>query len=366
MKILLIASTKDVFGRELKNELFNKDLDVNLLDFESLVLLEKNNFEDNKYSELFKKFKFIPKLSMLFRMWYIKEIIQKNNFDVINIHVSRWFYLLILPWLTQKKVIVTFYGSDFYRTSNFIKNIQTLLYKNADAITFTNPLTKESFLNYYKNFENKSYVCRFGLKTLNFIDKNRNIDKKDLRQSLKYSLEKIIVTCGYNSTKEQQHDKLIENILKLPNELLIKVQFIFPMTYADNTNKEKIRNILKQTNLDYIILEDFLYGDDNANIKLASDIMINILETDSFSGSMQEFLYANNIIITGSWLPYEVFDKAGIQYIKINDINELSFKLERIIDSEIKTFDTLKNKNIIAELSLWNNTIESWLNVYTK
>jgi hypothetical protein len=366
MKILLIANSKVVFGKELKSELFLRKMDVSLLDFEFLTLYDNQNNIVDKYNKEFQNFKSIPKISMFFRMMYIKKVIKENNYDIVNIHISRWFYLLILPWIIKQKLVITFYGSDFYRTSNFIKNIQTLLYKNTDAITFTNPLTKESFLNYYKNFENKSYVCRFGLKTLNFIDKNRNIDKKDLRQSLKYSLEKIIVTCGYNSTKEQQHDKMIENILKLPNELLIKVQFIFPMTYGDNTNKEKIRNILKQTNLDYIILEDFLYGDDNANIKLASDIMINILETDSFSGSMQEFLYANNIIITGSWLPYEVFDKAGIQYIKINDINELSFKLERIIDSEIKTFDTLKNKNIIAELSLWNNTIESWLNVYTK
>ncbi|MGE4419948.1 MAG: glycosyltransferase [Sulfurimonas sp.] len=364
MKILIIANSKVVFGKELKSELISKDFDVNLLDFESLTLYDKNHCENDRYSSFFIKFKSIPKLSMFFRMWYIKKVIQENGFNIVNIHMSRWFYLIILPWLTRQRFIVTFYGSDFYRTSGFIKKIQTNLYKKADAITFTNPLTKNSFLKYYKDFDSKSYVCRFGLKTLDFIDKNRKIDKKFLRESLGYNKEKIVITCGHNSTKEQQHDKIIDNILKLPTELLDKIQFIFPMTYGNNFNKERVENILKQTNLDYIVLEEFLYGDDNANIKLASDIMINILETDSFSGSMQEFLYANNIIITGSWLPYEVFDDAGVEYIKIDNIDKLSFKLAELINSDIKIYDTLKNQKIISELSLWDNTIESWVDIY--
>lgn len=366
MKILLIANSKVVFGKELKSELINKDFDVSLLDFESLILYDKSHNENDRYSLFFKRFKSVPKLSMFFRMMYIKKVIQENHFDIVNIHISRWFYLIILPWLIKQKLVITFYGSDFYRTSNFIKNIQKILYEKTDAITFTNPLTKKSFIEYYKIYESKSYVCRFGLKTLDFIDKNRDISKKELRESLGYDVEKMIVTCGYNSTKEQQHEKIIKNLVKIPEELLAKIQFIFPMTYGDNINKEKVKNILKQTSLDYIILEDFLYGDDNANIKLASNIMINMLKTDSFSGSMQEFLYANNIILTGSWLPYEVLDEAGIQYIKINDINELSSKLEKVINSDVETFDVSKNKNIISELSLWDNTIESWVDVYTK
>lgn len=366
MKILLIASTKDVFGKELKNELNNKKFDVSLLDFESLLFYDKDDKYIQIYYDKFYKYKHIPKLSMFFRMWYIKKIIQHYAFDVINIHVSRWFYILILPWLTQKKLIVTFYGSDFYRTSNLIKNIQTILYKRADAITFTNPLTKKSFLVYYKNFENKSFVCRFGLKTLNFIDKNRNIEKKALKNTLGYNTKKIIVTCGYNSTKEQQHDKIIESILQLPKDLLEQIQFIFPMTYGDNRNKQRVKEILKKTELDYIVLEDFLYDDNNANIKLASDIMINILKTDSFSGSMQEFLYANNIVIVGAWLPYEVFDSAGVQYIKIDDINDLSLKLKKVVNLDIEAFDTSKNQKIISDLSLWDNTIESWVDIYAK
>lgn len=367
LRILIIANSKIVFGKELKNELMNtnKEIDASLLDFEFLTLYDKNNTESTKYSQKFLTYKNIPKFSMFFRMLHIKKVIQENNFDIVNIHISRWFYLMILPTLTKQKLVITFYGSDFYRTTNFIKNIQRVIYKKADAITFTNPLTKDSFFKYYNNFEDKSYVCRFGLKTLDYIDKNRDKSKVDTKKSLGYSTEKIIITCGYNSTKAQQHEKIIENIMKLDSSLLEKIQFIFPMTYGDNVHKEKIKTILKETNLDYIVLEDFLYANNNAYIKLASDIMINILETDSFSGSMQEFLYAENIIITGSWLPYKVFDKEGIIYHKINHQNELKNKLEELCMNNNEYSKKLnKNLNIIYNLSSWNINIQNWENIF--
>lgn len=365
LKILLIANSTDCFGKELKAELIARNYDVSLLDFESLTLYDNDKYKNNKYSRVFLRYKSIPKISMLFRMWYVKKIIQENNFDILNIHISRWFYLVILPWIVKQKLVITFYGSDFYRTSELIKNIQTILYKKADAITFTNPLTKKSFVDYYKNFENKSYLCRFGLRTLDFIDKNRSKSKVDIKKSLGYSTEKLIVTCGYNSTKEQQHEVILRSLNQLPLNVLDKIQFIFPLTYGDSVHKELIKNLLKGTNLDYKIHENFLYDDDNANIKLASDVMINILKTDSFSGSMQEFLYAGNIVITGYWLPYEVFDKAGVQYIKINSTDELSKVLEEVAISDLNNFDTTINRTAISDLSHWSNSIEGWLNVFS-
>lgn len=365
MKRLLIANASSIFAKELRAELFSKGLDTYLLDFESLRLFDDKNSEIKKYANRFSKYENIPKISMLMRMLIIKELLREHGFDVINIHYSRWYYLIILKELARSKLIVTFYGSDFYRVSDKIKNIQKPLYKKADALTFTNPLTKESFLEYYGDFESKSFVCRFGLKTLDYIDKNRDKDKAEIKKELGYDETKIIVTCGYNSSKAQQHKKIIEHILKLPNDMLKKVQFIFPLTYGDMPYKEEVRSILKSTDLDYIILEDYLYEDNNAYIKPASDIMINILQSDSFSGSMQEFLYAGNVVITGSWLPYGVFDKEGIKYLKIDKSDDLSDKLMQIVQNlEVykKGLDT--NRDIIYNLSSWKSNIQNWIDIY--
>jgi glycosyltransferase involved in cell wall biosynthesis len=365
LKILIIANSNIVFGKELKFELEQKAIDVLLIDFESLVI-HTSDSKIQKYSDEFLKYKKIPKLSMFFRMMLIKQIISEYQFDIVNIHYSRWFYLLILKSLKKSKLIITFYGSDFYRTSNRIKNIQKKLYKVADAITFTNPLTKSSFLDYYHDFDKKSYVCRFGLKTLDYIDKNRNKNKKDIKKDLEYSLSKIIVTCGYNATQGQRHDLIIESLLKLDKNIVSKCQFIFPLTYGDFIYKNSIKEKLSKTNLDYVILEDFLYEDKNANIKLASDIMINILESDSFSGSMQEFLYAGNIVITGSWLPYKLFDEAGMNYHKIDKQNQLVEKLEYLINNFKNLNKPISNQEIVYQFSHWENTINQWIKVYKK
>jgi len=360
-----VANSKIVFGQELKEELVDKGVDASLLDFESLILYGKNNIEILDYSNVFLKYKNMPKISMFFRMLYIKRVIENNDFDIVNIHVSRWYYLVILSTLIKQKLVITFYGSDFYRTNNFIKKIQKFIYKKADKITFTNPLTRQSFLDHYKQFDEKSYVCRFGLKTLDYIDENRDKNREDIKKFLGYNQQKIIVTCGYNSTKAQQHEEIIDNIMKLPSETVKNVQFLFPMTYGDNENKEKIKQRLKKTNLDYIVLEDFLYENDNAFVKLGSDIMVNVLASDSFSGSMQEFLYAKNVVITGSWLPYKLFDEVGVNYYKIKHVNELAHILKRVID-DIDTFKKNLDKNLalIYQLSSWKNNIKNWIAVY--
>lgn len=362
MKMLIIGNSKVVFTKELQSELVDKGLDVYLLDFAHLELYNSRYELDDRYAKKFAKYKSISKLHMFFRMWFIANIIK--DFNVVNIHVARWYYSFILWTLKKKKVVVSFYGSDFYRTSYLSKKLLHPLLKIATNITFTNEKTKDGFLQNHLELKDKVKVCRFGLKTLDFIDKNRDKDKKEIKKYLGYSTDKLIVTCGYNSTRAQQHEKIIENIKKLPREILKNIQFIFPMTYGDSANKETIKNIIKKSDLDYIILEDFLRGDDNAYIKLASDIMINILTTDSFSGSMQEFLYAKNIVITGSWLPYDAFDSEGVIYQKIDSADMLADKLKSILnDFKSYKINLDKNIDIISKFSSWKYNISSWAGV---
>lgn len=363
MKALIIGNYKSVFAKELQNELAAKGIDIYLLDFETLKLYKDEDVVDELYAQAFDRYRKLPKIHMIYRMYYIAKFLRSNSFDTVNVHTARAVYASILPLLTKQKLIVSVYGSDFYRAKTATRKIQKILFKKADIITFTNPLTKQGFLDYYKDFEAKSRVCRFGLKTLDFIDANRTKKISSLKEHLGYSLDKIIVTCGYNATKGQQHEKIIENILKLDTKILDKIQFIFPMTYGDKTHKEKIKKALQETSLDYKVLEDFLYGDDNAYIKLCSDVMINILQTDSFSGSMQEFLYANNIVITGSWLPYELFDELGVYYHKIDSASMLAGKLTEVL-SNLNKEKTMQNVQIINSLSSWGNNIQNWIKAY--
>jgi len=366
VQVLIIANSSIVFGKELRNELLEKAYEVSLLDFASLELLEGNTL-NNKFSNVFSKFKKLPKISMLFRMYYILKVIKKGEYDVVNIHYNRWFYKVIMHYFksTKTKLVISTYGSDFYRASSKIRNRLRSIYKVADAVTFTNIATKEEFVKYYNAFEGKSHICRFGLKTLDFIDKNRELSKEKMQRRLGYDSSKIIVTCGYNATSAQQHFKIIESLEKLDEAFLNRCQFIFPLTYGDASYGEKVIQRVEGSKRNSKVLKDFLYQDDNAFVKLASDVMINILKTDSFSGSMQEFLYAGNVVITGSWLPYKTFDESGIVYEKVDSSEEIALKLKYVIDNlDVLKARTTPNASIIAKLSSWSQNIDSWIKVY--
>jgi len=364
MKTLIIANSSIIFGKELQSELREQAYEVTLLDFETLMLTA-NGKEDDSFQKAFAPYKKISKLHMFFRIFFIRQILKQHHFDCINIHYSRWIYLLLLPTLRRMCYIITFYGSDFYRSTPFIKRVQTPLYQSAKALTFTNPLTKKAFIDHYHDFDTKSHVCRFGLKTLDYIDKNRSRNKIEIKKHLGYATDKMTVTCGYNATPGQQHFKMIAALEALASETLEQIQFIFPLTYGSISHKERVKQRLQKSGLNYLLLEEFLYTDDNAAIKLASDIMINVLETDSFSGSMQEFLYADNLVITGSWLPYELFDKEGISYLKIDQIDDLAKTLtEALQQYNTKSRQLHTNREIIYRLSSWKNNITSWINTY--
>lgn len=363
MKTLMIASMASPFCKETYAKLIENGIEVSLLDFDTLKFYEDGKLKDESYAKSFQKYLKLPKIHMIIRMFFIAKFLLNHSFKAINIHFVYVYYILIYSVLAKNTLIFTIYGSDFYRMNPFKRWLQKFLYQKAKTITFTNSLSQKSFLDYYGTFANKTKVCRFGLGTLDFIDKNREKDVSQIKQILGFSQTKTIVTCGYNATKGQQHEAIIKNISLQTSEVLKKVQFIFPMTYGDRVYRETIKGILEKTNLDYIILEEFLYEDKNAYIKLASDVMINMLQTDSFSGSMQEFLYANNIVITGSWLPYQVFDEAGIYYHKIDAIIELGSKLSEVLAS-IEKEKTMQNSAIIDSLSSWKNNIKSWIDTY--
>jgi glycosyltransferase involved in cell wall biosynthesis len=362
MKILIIANSSLVFGKELKNELEERSFDVTLLDFEFLTLFGKSGMDDH-IAKSFQKFKNIPKLHMLFRMYYILQVIKRGHYDVVNIHYNRWFYKMLIPHFksSKTKLVVSTYGSDFYRASDTTRERLRTIYEVADAVTFTNIVTQKEFVRYYNDFEQKVHLCRFGLKTLDYIDKNRDISKEEIRKKLGYAEDKVIVTCGYNATLAQQHFRIIEAIESLDDAHLQQCQFIFPLTYGDTSYRQRLIKRLERVAFNYKILETFLYEDENAYVKLASDIMINILQTDSFSGSMQEFLYAGNVVITGEWLPYHTFEEAGVFWLKVPDTDALEKTLSMAVEKlEILKKQTEKNRKVIASLSSWENTIENW------
>lgn len=377
LHVLIVGNPNHIFIKHLARELkikYNIKIDIMSL---SGHYKKSDDSYDNIYSisrPLEKDQKpirnIINKISYYF---VIKDIIRNfKHYDVINIHYMRSTYRFFSKAFKSKtsKFCISLWGSDFYRINDKERKRLEKVFKISDCITFTNEYMKKDFLNYYKKFSAKLEVCRFGLKPLEIIkglEEDGEIIEAKKSFLRKYGIDedKILITCGYNSSLGQQHEAIINQILSLDQVYLREIIFLFPLTYGDDQNREKIKRILSGSDLEHVIFEEFMDDREVAILRLISDIMINVQISDQFSGSMQETLFGGNIVINGNWLPYDTFKEKGIFYLEIDNIDKLRDKIVYAIDNRERfKSDCNNNKFKIWELSSWEKNLSEWHKIY--
>lgn len=322
------------------------------------------NFSNNHFID---KIIFLP--IKFFKYIMIKKMIKRYlKADIIHIHylspTNRFFWKSFKK--NSKKIVISIFGSDFYRIDNKKRLKLKKLIKECDALTFTNKFMAIDFINFYNDIEieNKIHIIPFGLKPLDIL-KDKFITVKQSKTDLDLPDDKIIVVAGYSSHSVHQQETIIELLNKMDYNYKDRIFLILPMTYGDNDYRLKIEKIIKKVNIRYRIIKNFMTYEDVAKLRVATDIMINLPISDQFSGTMQEHLYAGSIVITGSWLPYSIFWEKGAYAEVINDINDLTNKFIYVI----KHLDELRektkiNKKIIWELSSWENNVKKWDKFY--
>ena len=369
MKILMFADTGSVyvlsFLRWLTEKRPNYLIDVITPREKNLDIQNVREITFLRDSLLAK----IPKVRGLIRLKQKRNyILQNESYDVCHIHfVSPYLYFLTNTFVKKcNHLICSIWGSDFYRTSERQRRIQAKLYENSSVITSNNECSASDFDHYYRGeYSNKLRICRFGLAPLEVLRK-LELNKMGCRKHLGLPEDSIIVTVGYNNSPGQQHIEILKSIKKRRKEIPENLFFILPMTYgATNEYRNTVRKYVEQHSLRYKIFDRFMPDEEMAMLRRASDIMIQVQITDQFSGSMQEHLYSENVVITGDWLPYGTLDEKGIFMLKVSSVEEVGEKLVYALNN----LDSLKEKckknpEIIWELSSWEKNIQSWIDMY--
>jgi len=344
----------------------------------SFSILLTNDHLDQAYSAYFDEVHFAFKSSFLTKIPFIKGAIIrlmiifsllrfKKKYDFVHIQFlnDNIIYFNVFHRIA-KKVIIFVWGSDYYRSSGLNKWLKKRIFKTADTITFGNEQTRNDFIREIPT-NAKISIVRFGLIMMDYI-KNLNASRQDSRAVFGFPQDKILIAIGYNLNPNQQHGKILDALSALKNKDYYKDLFlVVPVTYPADKNgyKAKLEFALESTGIAYKMIESFLPEMMNAHLRNSSDIMIQLQTTDQLSGTMQEYFAAENIVVTGSWLPYKIFEDKGIYFSKINSFSELAMKIDDIIIN----FDeyqqrTINNKSIIMEMSSWENNIQAWIDLY--
>lgn len=331
----------------------------------------KSNYFNNKYFAYtnsilsripgFKRYVIMP----------IRFLLLPNDYDIIQVQYVFPFLKTVSPFFhfKAKKVIVTFWGSDFYKESDkTLKIIGKRILNKADAITMGNPGVITDFKKFFGAQFAPPQLCVFGNDSIEIFKSMEHTPKATSKTYFKLNPNKTIITIGYNPSDNNQHLTILdaieasESFLKLKDE----IEFIIPFTYGGIERYiQVVHRRLKKFPFKYSIIDTFLSMEELFHLRNASDIFIHLPISDSISGSLREYLFTKNIVITGNWLPYKILGQNEIYFHSISGINQLPDVLLHCLETlETERLKCSNNPANVYKISSWNAVIEDWITLY--
>lgn len=330
----------------------------------------QNIFCINDSTILYRSLDKIKGIRRFYRFFLYKKLLKRlPDYDFIHAHfirVDSHFVINELKSTSNAKIILSIWGSDLYKVKAENENSFVKTCHHADTLTFANKQSVAFFRDKYAWKKDNLKICRFGLAPLETL-KDFSASKLESKKMLNWNKKKRAIVIGYNLNPAQQHVEILRCFESIAiQKFKEEVQLILQLTYGGNEEyKNQIVDILNKLPYEYTMYDTFLPDSDIAYLRKASDIMIQLQKTDQFSGSMQEHLYTENIVITGSWLPYETLKEEGVWFLEIDAINELEEKLLEVLKNyNLYEQKTINTPSAIAKLSLWENNIGDWVNLY--
>lgn len=297
---------------------------------------------------------------------YLKKIFEE--YDIIDFHYfSRQQYPLIkMAYKKNKKIKINLWGSDLFRVRPRDKRFQAEGYKLADQVQLATNLMYEKLIKDYPDLTDKTKIAMFGNSVLkDNLDYLKLPVNTSFLKNYRSSDGKIVITCGYNGSRAQQHSLIIENINLLPSEIKSRLHLIIPMTYGASPEYVKeISNHLTDQIYSYDIVDYRLDGVELYNMRKITDITVNMQVTDAFSGSLQEHIQCGNVLLVGEWLPYNILKENNIYYLTTS-VAELQSNIMHIIKNlrEYKQ-KCENNKERIYNLTSWEALAPKWRQHY--
>lgn len=323
----------------------------------------------------YKKIPFINKIPLLrgvvriFVQKLVQKEVLKNHYDVVCVQALFKTQCEVIRWLPNNNTFIVgaFWGSDFYkRSENKTENALATAVSLCDRISVSTMTMRRDILNALVINEKIVRNCLFGLQPLELLFSSSHITKQLSKNFFTSDSNKFIITCGYNGHNQQQHLSIIKSLVSKAHLVPTNHLLIFPMTYgATFEYKAQVEEELSKSGFKYRILQDFLTNDEVVYLRKATDLFIQVQKTDAFSGSMQEHLFCQNVVITGGWLPYKALTEKGILFESIDNIKSLGDKFDYVLNN----WELLSSKITAANSpekfrdSLWSVCIHNWYNM---
>ncbi len=325
MKYLLICNKTDPFIRDLFQALNEKGFESSIFQINGFKLISQKESKNLNPKTLLNFLKNTPKLKVFWKILAIKDILDNLQFTHAILFFYNWTLKLPISFLKKDRKF------SFY-LDNPIK-IDTNVLKKSQKIILTSNCDIESFKKLHKeDFSNK------------IISIPKIVDFESLTK-IKESVKQNRIYCNI-----QDIDDIEKFIKKLEN--LEYYEFIFPLIGESFERREKIKSILKNSQINYKLFNNFLSLEENFRLILSSKSVI-ALSNPKYSNIIQLSLFANKTpLIFEKYLCF--FSKNKFHFATINNTSEIVEKINiKNIKNEnrFKSIEEFSKKAVVKKLT---------------
>ena len=307
------------------------------------------------------------------RILILKKFSRNNkNIDIIHYQCLQSVQLKTLKHINKlaKSVILTYWGSDLFRSDAKEYRLLAKYFKAVNRITFMTDEMENKFHEIYGNDYDDKFVKHidYGEGVYSYINGIKSgMTKAQCKAYWKIPMDKFVIHIGYNGDEEQQHDKIIEQLVKISQDYLENIYVVMHFGYGNHSDsyEGKVCDVLREHHISYKIIKDYLSKKEMAIFRCSADLFLYGQLTDAFSFSMSEYLYAGILMLKGSWLKYSVLDDMKIFYCEYDSFSDIPKVLVEIISNNVSRSESLEaNVGKMYNYNSWEAMGTKWINLY--
>lgn len=281
-----------------------------------------------------------------------KELSKKYKYDIVDIQYPHYFMAFTMQYLRRmsKNIVVTPWGSDILRVDGLrCKILMNGVLDKCDYITTAEENNiRKRILDALPNSGNKFVPAGWGSETIDFIEHHiREVDTQTAKKQFGLS-DKYVITCGYNAFRAQNHDKIIDAISQIRNQLPDNMTLLFPVSYGAGDKKQyvlELKEKCKEKNLDAVFVEEYMSVENVFYLRMATDLFVHVQNTDAGCASVQEYLLCGKKVVHGNWIHYNMLEAyPPLCYFPVADFSVLGDAIIKAYQSdEIKVAPEVLN-----------------------
>lgn len=326
-------------------------------------------YEDRQTLPVVRK---IPRLRMWARVALNAHALCKaGSFEIIHNH-----YLsqrdLALGRAVRKRFpsarwVCSFWGSDLLRaTSKQFAQMRPYL-RSCDCVTIHSSLQLEEVRKRFgEEIAEKTALVYFGQTVYDDIDRVRAVtDQAVCKAHFGIDPNRKVICVGYNASPAQNQPDVLRALRELPPETLSNLTVILQMTYgaAEESHWRAVREAMDELPCQCLMYTEFMDGTESAYLRLCADVFILAIQTDSFSASLQEYLYAGARVLKGNWLSYPQITALGIETTDFSAFAELPSLALDALANPVEG-EELQRREQLKKSYSWEAVSEGWLALY--